>query len=97
VSLRARKMGSVVGEVREARQAAVQDGHGLAASLEGEGFVVGKVVGFAHEGVDRAHGVGLVLREDAEGVVEILGFPLGDGTAGGIGRDEFWRLGYGLG
>ena len=74
-------MGSVVGAVREARQAAVQAAMACAAGVEREGFVVGEVVGFAHEGVDGAHGVGLVLREDAEGVVEVFGFALGDGAA----------------
>ena len=60
--------------------------HGLAAGFEGEGLIVGEVVSFAHEGVDGAHGVGLVLRQDAEGVVEVFGFALGDGAAGSIGR-----------
>jgi len=67
-------------------------GHGFAAGVEGEGFVVGQVVGFAHEGIDGAHGVGFVLREDAEGVVEVFGFALGDGAAGCVSRGEFWGL-----
>jgi len=88
-----------VGSGSSARGAPVggPGGHRLAARVEGEGLVVGEVVGFAHEGVDGAHGVGFMPREDAKGVVEVLGFALGDGAAGGVGRDEFWRLVYGLG
>ena len=71
--------------------------HGMAARVERKGLVVGEVVGFAHEGVDGAHGVGLVLREDAERVVEILGLALGDGATRGVGRNDLWGLHNGLG
>ena len=60
-------------------------GHLGAAGGDGFGFVVGDVVGAAHEGVDGAHGVGFVAREDAEGPVEVFSFAAGDFAAEAVG------------
>ena len=67
----------------------VQAAMAVRGALEGHRLVVGEVVGLAHEGVDGAHGVGLVLRENAEGPVEVLGFALGDGAADARRRLQF--------
>ena len=50
-----------------------------------EGFVVGEIVGLAHEGVDGADGVAARHGKGDEGVVEIFGFAVGDGPAGCVG------------
>ena len=82
VSLRARKTGSSVAAGGAGDAPGVDPGgHVGAAGVDGHGFVVGDVVGAAHEGVDGAHGVALVLGQDAEGAVEVLGLALGYGTA----------------
>ncbi len=54
-------------------------------SSRGKAFVVGKIVGLAHEGVDGADGVAAFGGKRDEGVVEILGFALGDRAADGVG------------
>ena len=79
----AMKTGSSVAPVCDApRQAAMPLLEIVAALFAGNALVIGKVVGLAHEGVDRANGVAARLRKGDEGVVEILGFPFGDGPAG---------------
>ena len=66
-----------------------------AALVAGDGFVVGEVVGLAHEGVDGADGVAARRGQGDEGVVEILGFAAGDGAAGGVGVGQSSAMGYG--
>ena len=53
-----------------------------AALLARQGFVVGEVVGVAHEGVDGADGVALGFGQGEKGVVEIFRLAAGDGGAG---------------
>jgi hypothetical protein len=57
-----------------------------AALFSGQGFVVRKVVGLTHKSVDGADGVAASGWKSDKGVVKILGFTLGDGAAGGVGR-----------
>ncbi len=56
-----------------------------AAFVAGHGLVVGEIVGRAHEGVDGADRIPARPGQRYEGVVEILGFAPGDGTALGVG------------
>ncbi len=58
-----------------------------AALIDGEGLVVGEIVGVTHEGVDRADGVALVRGQRNEGVVEIPGFFPGDFATDSIGLE----------
>src|SRR6185312_11123835 len=53
--------------------------------LDGDRFIVGDIVGPAHKGIDRAHGIAFVLRQDAKRVVEVLCLAPCDLAAGGIG------------
>ncbi len=85
VSARARKRGRVVGDGAGGAPGFEPWGHLRAAGGDGMGFVVGDVVGAAHEGVDGAHGVGFVAGKDAEGPVEVFGLAAGDGAARGVG------------
>ena len=48
------------------------------ALLARQALVVGQIVGLAHEGVDGADGVAALKGQRDEGVIEILGFALGD-------------------
>jgi hypothetical protein len=56
-----------------------------AALLAGQGFVVGQIVGLAHEGVDGADGVAARAGKRDKGVVEVLRLPPGDGAANSVG------------
>ena len=58
-----------------------------------QGFVVGQVVGLAHEGIDGADGVAARIGERDKGVVEVLCLAFGDGPAVSVSRIQLGIVG----
>ncbi len=66
-----------------------------AAFVAGEGFVVGQIVGLAHEGVDGADGIAARGWQRDKSVIEVLCLASGDDAAGSVslGQGKFVRWG----
>jgi len=64
-----------------------------AALFNGDAFVVGQIVGLAHEGVDGADGISSWFWKSDKGVIKILRLASGDRPARRVGRlQSHWKF-----